>query len=275
MMKTTKKTTLQPFIPLLTVSLKKAWEDMKHNPKHTGYAILSDLVFFVLFGFITAAYITKVGEYIQAIAAVGLSAQATTSQSLLGLVINDYTAGYITTSFILSIAAFATLYILTSYFIGISTYISTTLSSFKLKKLDSILSKQFILLAPWFGILAFRELIAFYFSYIATVQTTLGLGTHWYMYVDMLLLAIIGYFMSITLLTQKSFIQTITFGVKSWKPLGAVYSLVLLSLGLLSIISGFLMSVNIYLAATYQVAIVLGFFVYVRATAYHFITEMK
>ncbi|MFT4343389.1 MAG: hypothetical protein ACMXYE_01440 [Candidatus Woesearchaeota archaeon] len=238
-----------------------------HHPKFT-LAMVIDVIFFVVLGFVLSAFLSKIYEYLQAVGTVAVSAEglrSATEPSLLGIVINDQTIPYLINIGIMTLLLFVILYGLFVIFFGSSTYISMNLTSARTAGVEKHLMHFAYIMIPWGIILAIRELIAFYFAYIDQARATLGLEATVFSTVDTFFVVILVYLMliSFTLPSKKNFRRTLA---KAWKEahiLFPIYGGILIVLFILGLLSTLFMQLNYILTLLFQVGVV-AFIVYAR-----------
>jgi len=269
-------------------SIKQSWKKIKENRKYFGLAIGFDLVFLLIYGFVTYAYQTKIFQYIQAIGVVAISAEGirgSSSPSFGAIFLNDQTIGYFLIIILLAVLLLFSVYFLFTFLFGTSTYISFHIDEFSHKKMTKYIRRLFRITIPWVAILALHEIVALYFalyfSFIDTARGTLGMEKTYFTIFSSIFMILLVYFMLISFMLdkKKNFRNSFKLGVKKFTKLFPVYALILIIFFGLDFLSGFFNgffnSFSVLIAIVYEALIVLGFLVFARVLFKTFSTRLK
>jgi hypothetical protein len=252
----------------LSKSLNESINLIKSNFRYFLMAIGFDIVFIVMYGFISGAFLEKMYEYVQAIGSVALSAEgirSSVSPTISNIIINSQTTGYFVNLLILMVLLFISLYFIFSFLIGGSTYIAFNINTFSKKDMVIFIKKIYKIMIPWTIILIIRQILSFYYFYLDTARTTLGLGKTYFSYIDFVIMIVIVYLILISFILPKkdNIKQTIKIGFK--KPmLFLSYIINLILLLILSYIAIFVTKLNLTAGLLYDAFIVLGMITFIR-----------
>jgi len=260
---------------------KESWNECKSNLKYYMYAIGFDLVFLMLYGFITSAYQNKIFQYVQAIGAVGISAQGvknSASPTFVGILFNNQTSGYFLLIMVLLLLLLVSLYLIFNFIGGIGLYLSFNLGEFNKKNMLSYIKDLFFISIPFFIILAFDSIISFYFYYMDFARETVGLGKGWFGYIHPVFTLLLFYFIFIAVLLKKknNFKSALKMGGKKFHKIFPLYLflmilfLILGSVMLIPFISG-----NLFILRLYSVFILLGFIVYSKVIMKNYLKKVE
>jgi hypothetical protein len=235
-------------------------------------AVFSDILLVLLYGFISSAYFSKMGDYVDAIGAVALSAEGikqSISPSFLSIFFNESTKGYFMALLLLVIMFSLGIYFIFSLLFGISTAIVQNIGSVSMEKVASFIRRFFIINIAWLLFILIYQFISFYLFMLLTITKSPAIST--FKIIGSILFILLVYFMFISFMlpVRVNFRNSFKKGVLLSYPLFLFYIAVLGSLLGLSFVSSLLGAASINLARFFEAAIILPFIVFVRISFYN------
>lgn len=214
---------------------------IKNNTKLFYSAILFDIIFFLIYGFVNEAYRKFIQSHLEILNTIMMTAQGVdlkASQNIGTIILNEQTAPYLFKIIILSIMSIISTYLLFSFFIGISNSIRINIDKFDKEKLVIYLKYFYKNTAIWFFIYVIFNLTTLYVKFINTVRPRFNIAPTFFSnvlpYIGVILLY---YFVtSFSYNTSKSFTLTLKNATKQIIRNGIIFIISVFTMNLLIII---------------------------------------
>ena len=180
--KNSKETIINQSKEIYTLYIKKLKEtnsSILKNIKLFYAAILIDVFFFLIYGFVNESFVILIQLQLDTLRTVAMTAKGFeigSANELGAILFNEQTLPYMLNVIIISTLSVISTYFLFCFFIGISNGIRTNLNKFNRNKLIEYLKSFYKNMIAWFIIYIIFNIITLYISLINTIRPIVNMS---------------------------------------------------------------------------------------------------